>query len=85
MDQGYLVNKLASWCTLYAVAIVFIGLRIYSRLYIFGSLTIEDWLMIAAGMAYTATMVLEILLWDAYRVVNILSFLKVSSHSNLAD
>jgi hypothetical protein len=80
MDNGLqatLPGKLAGWCVLYSVAMCFIGLRIFARLHIFGSLTIDDWLMVAAGVAYTMSMITEIFVYVSLRGLNILGYIKV--------
>jgi hypothetical protein len=76
--QGSAGHKLAGWCVLYAVGVSFIGVRIFARLHIFGSLTIDDWIMIAAGIAYTGSMITEVFLWIAlFKDFNITMYIKV--------
>jgi hypothetical protein len=82
MDPANLAGKLAGWCVLYAAGMTFIGLRIYARLHIFGSLTIDDWLMVLSGVFYTTSMVLEILSWIALTSYAIEQYLKVTSQLN---
>lgn len=69
--------KLAGWVTLYAIALIFIALRIYSRIHIFGSLTVDDWLMVGAGIAYTGSMVTEVFIWKAFVDFTIVIYVKV--------
>jgi len=76
---GSLGAKLAGWCALYGVAMLFIVLRIFARLYIFGALTLDDWLMIAVAVAYTGSMITEIFLYLAFQSVNIVNYIKVST------
>ena len=76
--QPSLENKLGAWIALYGAAMIFIGLRIFSRLHIFGSLTIDDWLMIAAGIAYTGSMITEVFIYLALTSFNIVGYIKVS-------
>lgn len=76
--QSSLNYKLAGWCALYAGAMIFIGLRIFGRLYIFGSLTVDDWLMVAAAIAYTGAIITEIFIFLAFRAFDIVSYIKVS-------
>ena len=75
--QTSLDRKLGAWIALYAVAMIFNGLRIFSRLHIFGSLTIDDWLMVAAGVSYTASMITEIFVYLALSNYNIIGYIKV--------
>ena len=75
--QGSLGGKLAPWCVLYGVAMCFIGLRIFARLHIFGALTVDDWLMIAAAIAYTFSMIAEIFIYISLMNLNILGYIKV--------
>jgi hypothetical protein len=74
---GALGGKLAAWCVLYGVGMCFIGLRIFARLHIFGSLTIDDWLMVAAAVAYTFSMITEIFVYLSLKSLNILGYIKV--------
>jgi len=76
--QMSLDHKLGAWIALYAAAMIFIGLRTFSRLHIFGALTIDDWLMIAAGIAYTGSMITEIFIYLALTSFNIVGYIKVS-------
>ena len=76
--QATLPGKLAAWSVLYGVGMCFIGLRIFSRLHIFRSLTIDDWLMVAAGVAYTMSMITEIFIYLSLKNLNILGYLKVN-------
>jgi hypothetical protein len=69
--------KLAGWVTLYAIALMFIALRIYSRIHIFGALTVDDWLMVGAGIAYTGSMVTEVFIWKAFVDFTIVIYIKV--------
>jgi len=85
MDQGDIAGKLAAWCVLYGAAMVFIGLRIYGRLHIFGNLRIDHWLMTVAGLFYTASMIIEILLWIALRGIQVYSYIQVSSDDGLSE
>ena len=70
-------RKLGAWVALYVVAMIFVGLRVFSRLHIFGSLTIDDWLMVAAGIAYTGSMITEIFVYLALSSFNIVGYIKV--------
>lgn len=71
--------KLAGWVSLYAVAIIFIILRLYSRIHIFGALTVDDWLMVGAGIAYTGSMITEVFIWKAFIDFAIVTYIKVFS------
>lgn len=75
--QGSLGGKLAAWCVLYGVAMCFIGLRIFTRLHIFGALTVDDWLMVAAAIAYTFSMITEIFVYLSLKNLDILGYIKV--------
>lgn len=75
--QMSLDRKLGAWVALYVVAMIFVGLRVFSRLHIFGSLTIDDWLMVAAGIAYTGSMITEIFVYLALSSFNIVGYIKV--------
>jgi hypothetical protein len=75
--------KLAGWVTLYAVALIFIGLRLFSRIHIFGSLTVDDWLMVGSGIAYTGSMVSEVFIWRAFIDFAIVEYIKVHLHCTL--
>jgi len=78
MDSSSSLNaKLGGWVALYTVGMISIGLRIFARTHLFGSLTSDDWLMIGAGVAYTGGMITEIFVFLAYRSVNILEYIKV--------
>ena len=88
MDSGLqasLGGKLAAWCVLYGVAMCFIGLRIFARLHIFGALTVDDWLMVAAGIAYTFSMITEIFVYLSLMNLDILGYIKVHLILMLAD
>jgi hypothetical protein len=75
--QATLGGKLAAWCVLYGVGMCFIGLRIFARLHLFGSLTIDDWLMVAAGVAYSFSMLTEIFIYLSLMHLDILGYIKV--------
>ena len=79
-DRAILNAKLGGSCALYAIAMIFIGLRIFSRLYLFGHLAVDDWLMVVAAIAYTGSMVLEILAWIEFKDLNVVQYIKVRSH-----
>jgi hypothetical protein len=79
-SQRSLANlKLGGWTALYVVAMAFIGVRIFARMHIFGSLAIDDWLMIVAAIAYSASMITEVFVWIAFRDYDVLGYIKVFS------
>jgi hypothetical protein len=80
---GSLGAKLGGWCALYGVAMIFIVLRIFARLYIFGALTLDDWLMVVAAVAYSGSMITEIFLYLAFQNFNIVAYIKVSKFLRL--
>ena len=78
MDSDLAGRKLAGWCSLYAVAMLFMGFRIFARLYIVGPMAIDDWLIIAAMIAYTGCMITEIFVWIAlFKNFNLTMYIKV--------
>lgn len=79
-DQATLNAKLGGSCALYAVAMIFIGLRIFSRLYLFGPLDVDDWLMVTTAIAYTGSMIMEILAWIEFKDLNVVQYIKVRPH-----
>lgn len=58
--QESLNRKLGVWVAWYAVRKMCIRHHIYARLHIFGSLTLDYWLMIATAIAYTGYIITEI-------------------------
>jgi hypothetical protein len=81
--HAIMTAKLAGWVTLYAVALIFIGLRLFSRIHIFGSLSVDDWLMVGAGVAYTGSMVSEVFIWRAFIDFAIVDYIKVHLYCTL--
>lgn len=77
MFEAQLNDKLVAWCVLYGGGMVFIGGRIYARLHLYGSLMLDDWLMIAAAIAYTGCMITEIFIFLALRGMDITTYISV--------
>src|SRR5579859_6332407 len=80
------VGKLAAWCAIFAAPMIFIGLPVFARLHIFGTLDVGNWLILAAGTAYAATMITEIFMWiSLFRDFAIVPYIQVFLVGNVAN
>jgi len=77
VEQAQLNGKLAGWCVLYGAGMLFIGGRLYARWHLYGSLSLDDWLMVAAAVAYTGSMITEIFIFLAFRAIDITAYIAV--------
>jgi hypothetical protein len=76
MDAG-LSNKLVAWCVLYGGGMAFIAGRLFARWYIYGRFAPDDWLMVAAAVAYTGCMITEIFIYLSFKAADITAYIAV--------
>ena len=77
MEQAQLNGKLAGWCVVYGVGMLFIGGRLFSRWHLYGSLCLDDWIMVAAAVAYTGSMITETFIFLAFRAIDLTAYIAV--------
>jgi len=77
MEQAQLNGRLAGWCVIYGVGMLFIGGRLFSRWYLYGSLRLDDWIMVAAAVAYTGSIIAEIFIFLAFRAIDLTAYIAV--------